>query len=110
MIEPVTPDSDEIDVVGQTHHEAVACRRRRNFDQRHTCVQNPRAKHSDVKIQCGHVRVLSGLTNSQQESHFLEQVVAEPNDRRAIGLESKTGDAGVGGRLHRSCAATRERQ
>ena len=65
MIQPVTADSDEINVVGQTHHEAVACRHRRDLDQRHTCVHNPRAKQVDVKIERRHVRVISGLASRE---------------------------------------------
>jgi hypothetical protein len=80
VIELVLPDPKEIDVVRQAYREAVPGWNRGNLNQENPFFKNPASQHADVGVEGGNVRELKRLGVGEKESHFFQQIVADPDD------------------------------
>jgi hypothetical protein len=72
--------------------------RRWDFQQRNAGVDDPSAKHRDMKVQRRDIGGRDGLPVREHPLHLIEHVISESDDRAVSPFDSETDDAG--GRCH----------
>jgi hypothetical protein len=93
----MTPDPNEVDVMGEAHNEAAPRGKRRDFDQRKAGFQDPLPHQIDVEIECGNRRMLQRLPTRKDMLDLLKEIVTQPDNAGTVfELFAEARDASLG--------------